>query len=167
MAKYRRWVTVSILLGSMFGYALQTLAATPAEILLAPASEIKKISVLKKLKPDSASSFVERIKIEYLIARIKNSAFSFIRNGEEHTSKRAAMHLMWKYRKRFNDIKTAVDFIDKVASGSWLTGEQYKIKMPDGNTYPTRDILMNELAALDAYLQNEPPAPSASPALQS
>jgi hypothetical protein len=125
---------------------------TPYNILLSP-SPIEKNPALKKvLSVDQP--LLERAKIEYLLARIKQSPYHFIRNGRSYGGTRAAMHLNWKYKKRLDRIKTVEEFIEKIASRSWETGEAYLIKYANGKLYPIEEIFNNELRLLDEYLRS-------------
>ena len=84
--------------------------------------------------------------IEYLLARIGESGLTFIRNGREHTAAEAAAHIRRKYEHAKGDIQTPEDFIDKVASKSDLSGQPYRVKMPDGTTRLAADWLRGLLA---------------------
>jgi hypothetical protein len=68
--------------------------------------------------------------IEYLLTAIGQSGCSFVRNGTEHASGEAEDHLRMKYRKGARHIDTAEDFIEKVASGSFLSGRPYQVRCP-------------------------------------
>ena len=104
--------------------------------------------IRKKSDPDK----VEKAKIEYLIERIRQSPYQFVRNGMEHTSSEAAEHLTHKYRKAKDQIKTAEEFIQYVATRSSTTQKLYLMKLKDGNTIPMGEILKNELKVLEENL---------------
>jgi len=91
----------------------------------------------------------EAQKIEKLIAYIEKSDAVFIRNGNEYLSKDAAEHLRMKYKKAGNKVKTAKDFIDYIASKSYMSGNPYKMKFKSGAIINTRDILYNELRKIE------------------
>jgi hypothetical protein len=84
-------------------------------------------------------------KIDKLINYIEKSNALFIRNGTEYSAKEAANHLRMKCKKAGNKVKTAKDFIDLIASKSYLSGEAYKMKFKNGSIINTRDMLYNEL----------------------
>lgn len=126
--------------------------STPPDVLFGPVTEISNISIAKKLPYLTQTSVIERGKIEYLIARVRQSELVFVRNGEMYPGKRAAMHLTRKYRKRIESIRTVEQFIQDVASGSSLSGQPYYVRFPDGNAYKVRDVFTNELRVLDEYL---------------
>lgn len=88
-------------------------------------------------------------KIEKLIAYIENSDAKFIRNGSEYLAKEAAEHLRMKRRKAGSKIKTAKDFIDHIASKSYMSGEPYQMKFSNGSIINTRDILYHELKKIE------------------
>jgi predicted ThiF/HesA family dinucleotide-utilizing enzyme len=91
----------------------------------------------------------EAQKIDYLIDVVRNlKGAVFIRNGSEHTPEEAANHLQMKREKAGARIKTAQDFIDKVASKSSLSGELYMIRFANGKTFPCQMVLSNELKKL-------------------
>lgn len=89
-------------------------------------------------------------KIDHLITFVRNlKGATFIRNGDEHTAQAAADHLQMKREKAGTRIKTAQDFIDKVASKSSISGELYMIKFPNGKVFPCQMVLENELKKLE------------------
>lgn len=92
---------------------------------------------------------IEEEKINKLIIFIEKSNAVFIRNGNEYEAKEAADHLRMKRKKAGNKVKTAKDFIDLIASKSYMSGEAYKIKFSNGSIINTRDILYNELRKLE------------------
>ena len=56
----------------------------------------------------------------------------FIRNGTEYNTKEATEHLRMKWKNGGNRIKTVDDFIELCASRSYITGQPYKIRFPNG-----------------------------------
>ena len=92
---------------------------------------------------------IEEEKINKLILYIEKSNAVFIRNGSEYEAKEAADHLKMKRKKAGNKVKTAKDFIDLIASKSYMSGEAYKMKFSNGSIINTRDILYNELRKLE------------------
>lgn len=71
-----------------------------------------------KISPDEIKNYLNKI---------KTSGLKFIRNGEIWTDLEMFAHLENKYLINLRDIKTKEDFIDKIVSGSSLTGETYKV----------------------------------------
>ena len=98
----------------------------------------------------------EKAKIEYLIERVRKSPYTFVRNGSEHTSNEAAEHLAWKWYHVKDRIQTARQFIEHLATRSSTSGQLYMTKLTDGKTYPTGEMLTNELEALESTLANTP-----------
>ena len=73
----------------------------------------------------------------------------FIRNGSEYSPKEAAEHLRMKRRKAGSKIKTAEDFIDHIASKSYMSGEPYQMKFRNGSVIDIRDILYHKLKRIE------------------
>jgi hypothetical protein len=92
---------------------------------------------------------IEEEKINKLILYIEKSNAVFIRNGNEYEAKEAAEHLRMKRKKAGNKVKTAKNFIDLIASKSYMSGEAYKMKFSNGSIINTRDMLYNELRKLE------------------
>jgi hypothetical protein len=108
----------------------------------------------KKLtQTDEVVSNPEIVKIMYLIEELRHSPYKFERNGEIHTSVRAAQHLMMKYSWAKNRIKTAEDFIEVLASKSSKTGRDYYVIFDDQLKVPTKMVLAQELQKLNVTLQ--------------
>lgn len=96
------------------------------------------------------TAYTETQKIDHLIAFVANlKGATFIRNGESYEPKQAADHLLMKRNKAGNRIKTAKDFIDKIATASSLTGEPYLIQFANGKKFPTQLVLISELKKLE------------------
>ena len=92
----------------------------------------------------------EEQKINHLIKYVAGlEGASFIRNGDSYSAKDAAEHLQMKRRKAGDRVKTARDFIDGLASESYLSGKAYQIKLKDGKVYNSRDVLMKELTRIE------------------
>ena len=92
----------------------------------------------------------EMEKIENLILSIeKLDSAQFYRNGTYYTAQKAAEHLRMKVGKAGSRVKTAQDFIDKVASESYLSGEKYKIVYSDGRSVTSESFLSEKLRLLN------------------
>jgi hypothetical protein len=74
----------------------------------------------------------EQDRIERLLSLVEESDVVFIRHGQEYSGRKAADHLRDKARRIDPPIRTLDEFIDKVASRSWLHHEPYQVKAPDG-----------------------------------
>lgn len=83
--------------------------------------------------------------IDHLIAYVRDSKLTFLRNGAESGSDAAAQHIEEKYKHFKSEIVTARDFIDKAASRSMLSGKPYLVKFPDGSTKEVSEWLRAEV----------------------
>ncbi len=87
----------------------------------------------------------ETVKIEYLIKQVKDlKKAKFIRNDQEYDAPSAATFLR---RKWANDpsIKTAEDFIAKIATKSSTSGKPYLIRFQEGKETKSADWFQAEL----------------------
>lgn len=66
--------------------------------------------------------------VSYLLTYLAESGCTFIRNGDEHDSNEARDHLEMKYNYAKKRIKTAEDFINKIASKSSLSRKPYHVR---------------------------------------
>ena len=81
-----------------------------------------------------------------LISAVESlSGAVFIRNGSEHTPREAAEHLRRKLDASNGAIRTAEDFIQQIATGSSISGEEYQIRFTDGRSVPAHEYLREEL----------------------
>ncbi len=88
----------------------------------------------------------EKSRIEGLISHVENlKDAKFIRNGSSYGAQDAAKFLRGKWQSKDQEIKTAVDFIDKVATVSSTTGKPYLIRFSDGHEVKCGDYLKAEL----------------------
>jgi len=87
--------------------------------------------------------------IEYLLERVEQSSYVFIRNGSEHTGPEAAKHMRRKYEyfAGKGEITTVEDFIDLAGTKSLITGREYAVRLPDDSVVPTAEWLRGELEA--------------------
>jgi len=93
----------------------------------------------------------ERQKIESLIkyvGELKDT--KFVRNGSSYEVSTAVRFLRGKWEANDGQIKTARDFIDKVASFSGTSGKPYLIRPKDGKEIPSREFLAAELQKIEA-----------------
>lgn len=92
----------------------------------------------------------EQQKIDHLIQYIRSlHGVTFDRNGTAHTPVEAADHLQMKRKKAGSKIKTARDFIEKIASKSSITGKPYLIIFKNGQSITCEAALLNELKKLE------------------
>ena len=101
-------------------------------------------------QPAPANTFTEKKKIEMLIQMVQeNIATQFYRNGTWYSGKTAAEHLQLKLGKAGSSIKTAHDFIEKLATSSSMTGEAYKIKLPNGTILLSKVYFESKLIEIE------------------
>ncbi len=87
--------------------------------------------------------------IQALIAAVGSmSDAAFIRNGRSYDAGTAAEFLRRKWRRHAEEVRSAEDFIEKIASASSTTGRPYLVRLPDGRELPCGDILSAELKRL-------------------
>lgn len=75
--------------------------------------------------------------IEFLLNYVATSNARFIRNGNEYSAREGADHLRDKLSSAGERVKSAEDFINGVASRSYLSGKPYLVKTQDGRIVPT------------------------------
>jgi hypothetical protein len=100
------------------------------------------LPMLALAEPDARS---ER-EIRHLVDFVSASGCTFIRNGDPHPSKDAAEHLLMKYERARSRLSTTEQFIDKVASGSYLTGREYRVQCPGQPEVANAEWLKVELS---------------------
>ncbi len=84
----------------------------------------------------------EKAKIEALISHIQGlENASFVRNGSDYSAANAAKFLRAKWEHNDKEVKTAADFIAKVASASGTSGKAYLIRFKDGKEMPCGEYL--------------------------
>lgn len=135
----------------------RTKTQTPADVFLAPSATSlhQKPSYRKVLSVSDNPGAMERAKIDYLIELVRQSPYTFIRNGVTHSGPRSATHLLWKYHRQVSKVDSAQKFIDEIATRSSLSGELYLVKLDGQKTYPLRDLLYNEFNRLKVALKKE------------
>jgi hypothetical protein len=101
-----------------------------------------------------AQDTIEKKKIAMLISAVENlKGAVFIRNGSEYDGKKAAEHLRLKLGNAGSHVQTADDFIKLCASKSYITGQPYMIKFPDGKTITSEKYLRDKLKEYNPYLK--------------
>ena len=100
--------------------------------------------------PAAEKPATEKEKIEALIRNIENlKGATFIRNNSDYDAKTAAKFLRGKWRAHEKEVKTATDFIDKVATVSGTSGKPYMIRFKDARDVKCADYLKDELKKLE------------------
>ena len=88
-------------------------------------------------------------KIESLIQHFENlKEATFIRNGSDYNAKTAAKFLRGKWEKD-KQIKTALEFIEKIATASSTSGKPYKIRFKNSRELNCAEYLKLELDKLE------------------
>jgi hypothetical protein len=93
----------------------------------------------------AAASAAEDAEVTYLLDWVAASDCTFVRNGEAHEAAEAAEHLAMKYRRVRRWIDSADEFIDRIASGSSLSGRDYLVQCPGVAEQTSRAWLSNAL----------------------
>ncbi len=88
------------------------------------------------------------IEVTKLLSFVGKSGCTFIRSGNSYTAVQAQEHLTMKYGKARSKISSAEDFINEVASKSYLTGKAYQINCSAAPAQPTGNWLHAELKRL-------------------
>jgi uncharacterized protein DUF5329 len=92
----------------------------------------------------------EKQKIETLIKEVGElKDAKFIRNGWTYGVSTAVRFLRGKWEANDAEVKSARDFIDKVASVSGTSGKPYLIRFNDGREIKSRDFLFTQLQKLE------------------
>jgi len=99
---------------------------------------------------ESATELTESQKVQQLIEWVRHlEGATFIRNGEEYNCQQAADHLQSKWEKHKDQVKTAQEFIDALASKSGMSGEDYQIRFADGKTVTCGEALHQQLQQIE------------------
>jgi hypothetical protein len=94
---------------------------------------------------------VEKQKIEALIKQVGDlKEAKFIRNGSTYEPSTAVRFLRGKWDANSSDVRSARDFIDKVATTSGTSGKPYLIRFKDGKEIQSRDFLLIELKKIES-----------------
>jgi hypothetical protein len=92
----------------------------------------------------------EMQKIEALIKHVEGlKDTKFVRNGVEYDAESAGKFLRAKWAANESGIKTAKDFIEKVATASSTTGTPYLIRTKDAKEVKSGEYLLAELKKLE------------------
>ena len=100
---------------------------------------------------DAATAEAESRTIEALIASVAQlSDATFLRNGKSHPASTAARFLREKWQSRRSEVRSAEEFIDRIASFSSTTSKPYFIRFADGRQVSSAEYLRAELVRLRA-----------------
>jgi len=93
----------------------------------------------------------EKKKIESLLSGVEQMTDAvFIRNGKNYRAPVAAEFLRRKWESHRSEIRSAADFIDKVASFSSTTGKPYRIRWRDGKEKSSAEFFRIQLSLLES-----------------
>lgn len=93
----------------------------------------------------------EQARIDKLIRFIETrQGMKFIRNGTEYSCEDAARFMRGKMDSMGTEVKSARDFIDRIASRSSMTGKPYHVRFTDGSVVTAAQFLGDELKRLEA-----------------
>lgn len=99
----------------------------------------------------NAAPLTEQQKIDALIHSVETlPGAQFIRNGSAYDGKAAADHLQTKRHYAGSRIKTANDFIERLASKSSMTGQPYQVRFANGKTEDASVFFHDQLKAIEA-----------------
>ena len=101
-------------------------------------------------RPAMASDLTEEQKIERLLQIVAGSDLVFIRGGNEYGPMEASQHLRMKYNQVRSRIDTAAEFIEHIASRSYLLGTPYYVRFSDGRTIESGPWLSQQLREIEA-----------------
>ena len=94
---------------------------------------------------------LERARIDKLIRHVEiQKGMKFIRNGTEYSCEEAAKFLRGKMDAMGDEVTSARDFIERIASKSSMSGKPYQVRYSDGRTVPAAHFLGLELKRLEA-----------------
>ena len=103
-----------------------------------------------RLRPKSDLS-----RLVYLIDRFAQSDIEIIYEGLHVPSRPAAAVAKWFLSRNYKK-QTPGEWIYQWCNRTIPNGRLVLVKLPDGSTRPGRDVLFNELAALEAAEKNPP-----------
>lgn len=72
-----------------------------------------------------------------------------VRNGKDYDTAMACEFLRRKLSTMGGEVRTAEEFIERIATRSSTTGQLYWVRLSDGRDIPAGDFLRIELARLD------------------
>ena len=105
------------------------------------------VALLMATSPAIAVGSETDTEIQFLLTRVSDSGYVFVRNGKDHSAEDAADHMRRKYKHFEDEIKTPEQFVEFAATKSMMTGRRYRIRFSDGTEMDTADWLLGELAA--------------------
>jgi len=99
----------------------------------------------------AAPSAHEQGRIERLIRFVESQKdMKFVRNGSEYSCADAAKFLRGKLESMGDEVTTAREFIERIASKSSMSGQPYHVKLADGRLMLASQFLSDELKRIEA-----------------
>ncbi|WP_273432609.1 DUF5329 domain-containing protein [Chitinibacter tainanensis] len=102
------------------------------------------LALLASLPAQAITPAAEQ-EVQALLRWVGQTGCTFIRSGSSYDAKAAQEHLTMKYGKARDKIKTTEDFINEVASKSYLTGQPYTVRCANQAEQPAKNWLYAEL----------------------
>ena len=109
--------------------------------------------VLRARSPDADE-------IGRLLRAVEVSGVTFIREEREYGPAEAAKHMRAKITASAEPVRTAEEFIERIATRSSLTKRDYQVRLADGKTVPSAEWLRARLADIR---KGKDPAPPKAP----
>jgi len=110
-------------------------------------------AILPSFASAQSAPATEKQKIEVLIKQVGDlKDAKFVRNGWTYEPATAVRFLRGKWEANDAEVKTARDFIDKVASASGTSGKPYLIRFKDGREIKSQEFLLAELKKIEPKL---------------
>ena len=101
----------------------------------------------------------EQARIDKLIRYVETQKdMKFVRNGTEYSCADAGRFLRGKLETMGQDVSTAREFIEHIASKSSMSGQPYHVKFGDGKTMLASKFLGDELKRLEGARASGPSA---------
>jgi hypothetical protein len=94
------------------------------------------------------TSLTPQTETQGLIELVAQSGCSFERNGKFYDAKSAAEHLRMKLKRAGPRVSSAEQFIAKIASNSYLSGQLYRMRCPGEPEQSTSQWLTSRLHSL-------------------
>ena len=109
------------------------------------------VACLGNVPAVAAPTALEQSRIDRLIHHVETQkGAAFIRNGREYTAQEAAQFLRGKMEANGEDVTTAREFIDRIATRSSTSGALYQIRLADGRQVPAASFLGDELKRIES-----------------
>ena len=103
------------------------------------------------VQASAAPTPLEQAHIDKLIRHVElQKGLVFIRNGSKYSCEQAAKFLRGKMESRGEDVSSARDFIERIATRSSMSGEPYLIRLADGTMMAAGHYLHDQLKRIES-----------------